>query len=338
MPRALITGVTGMVGSHLLDHLISNTDWEVTGLIRWRSPTSNIQHHFNKNYFKSRIKLIEGDLLDYQSLVNVVELSQLDFVFHLAAQSFPTTSFNIPLQTLDVNILGTARLLEAIKFASTSDPWIHICSSSEVFGRVKKEELPINEDNKFHPASPYSISKIGTDYLSVFYANAYSLKTISTRMFTHTGPRRGEVFAESSFAKQIALIELGIIEPKIHVGNLDSLRTWSDVRDAVRAYHMLLTKNPVAGEVYNIGGTFVCSIGEMLNYLVSISTFKGKIEIFKDDNLMRPLDADLQIPDTTKFSNKTGWSTTISFEKTMFDLLEYWREKVRIQNYRSYWS
>ena len=338
MPRALITGVTGMVGSHLLDYLIRNTDWEITGLIRWRSSTSNIQHHFNENYFKSRIKLIEGDLLDYQSLVNVVKKSQPDFVFHLAAQSFPTTSFSIPIQTLDVNILGTARLLEAIKFGSTSDPWIHICSSSEVFGRVKKEELPINEDNKFHPASPYSISKIGTDYLSAFYANAYSLKTISTRMFTHTGPRRGEVFAESSFAKQIALIELGIIEPKIHVGNLDSLRTWSDVRDAVRAYHMLLTKNPVAGEVYNIGGTFVCSIGEMLNYLVSISTFKGVIEIFKDDNLMRPLDADLQIPDTTKFSNKTGWSTTISFEKTMFDLLEYWRAKVRIQNYRPYWS
>ena len=338
MPKALITGVTGMVGSHLLDHLIENTDWEIAGTIRWRSSKSNIQHHFNRSYFNSRIKLIEADLLDYQSLVNAVEKSQPNFVFHLAAQSFPTSSFSIPIQTLDVNILGTARLLEAIKFAATYDPWIHICSSSEVFGRVNKEELPINEDNKFHPASPYSISKIGSDYLSVFYASAYNLKTISTRMFTHTGPRRGEFFAESSFAKQIALIELGIIEPKIHVGNLDSLRTWSDVRDAVKAYHMLLTKNPTAGEVYNIGGTFVCSIGEMLNHLLSISTFKGKIEIFKDDNLIRPLDADLQIPNTTKFSNHTGWSTTISFEKTMFDLLEFWREKVKLGNYIPYWS
>ena len=337
MPRALITGVTGMVGSHLLDFLIDNTDWEIFGMIRWRSQTSNIQHHFNQDYFDARIKLVEADLLDYQSLLSALDISKPNYVFHLAAQSFPTTSFNIPIQTLDVNILGTARLLEAIKF-SQIDPWVHVCSSSEVFGRVDANDLPIKEDTKFQPASAYSISKIGTDLLSVFYSEAYKMKTISTRMFTHTGPRRGEVFAESSFAKQIALIELGRIKPEINVGNLNSLRTWSDVRDAVRAYYMLLTNNPIAGEVYNIGGSSVCTVGEMLNYLISCSNYSGRIEIIQNDKLLRPLDADLQVPDTSKFSNHTGWKPLISFEQTMQDLLEYWRSNVRNKNYQPYWT
>jgi GDP-mannose 4,6-dehydratase len=336
MSTVLITGITGMVGSHLLDFLIKETDWDIYGLNRWRSPTSNIQHHFKEPYFGTRLRFLEADLLDYQSLHKALEISKPDYIFHLAAQSFPTTSFNIPIQTLDVNILGTARLLEAIN-NSKLDPWIHICSSSEIFGRVKKEELPIKEDAKFQPASPYSISKIGTDLLSVYYAEAYELKTISTRMFTHTGPRRGEVFAESAFAKQIALIEAGLIKPEINVGNLNSLRTWADVRDAVRAYYMLLTVNPKIGETYNIGGNFTCTIGEMLNYLISISSFKNQIRTIVNPGLIRPLDADLQVPDTSKFENQTGWRPEIKFEKTMQDLLDYWRVNIKYQNYRAYW-
>jgi len=336
MTSVLITGVTGMVGSHLLDYLIEHTNWNIYGLKRWRSPTNNIQHHFKEDYYESRIQLIEADLLDYHSLYTSINISKPDYVFHLAAQSFPTTSFNIPIQTLDINILGTARLLEAIN-ASSFDPWIHICSSSEVFGRVNSIDLPIKETNKFQPASPYSISKIGTDLLSVFYAEAYNLKTISTRMFTHTGPRRGEVFAESAFAKQIALIEAGLIEAKINVGNLNSLRTWADVRDAVKAYYLLLTKNPIAGETYNIGGTFTCTVGEMLDYLISISTFKGVIEIKQNSKLLRPLDADLQVPDSTKFQKHTGWKPEITFEKTMKDLLDYWRGNIHNQSYRPHW-
>jgi GDPmannose 4,6-dehydratase len=328
MPTALITGITGMVGSHLLDFLIENTDWKIYGITRWRSPASNIEHHFNTDYFNSRITYLEADLLDYQSLLNAVTTAKPDYVFHLAAQSFPTTSFNIPIQTLDINILGTARLLEAIKFSGL-DPWIHVCSSSEIFGRVKSIDLPIKENTRFQPASPYSISKIGTDLLSVYYSQAYNMKTISTRMFTHTGPRRGEVFAESAFAKQIALIEMGTIKPSINVGNLDSLRTWSDVRDAVRAYYVLLTNKPISGEVYNIGGTFTCTVGEMLDYLLSISTFKEKIQIKQNAKLIRPLDADLQVPDISKFQNHTGWKPEISFEKTMGDLLNYWRQCIQ---------
>lgn len=336
MANVLITGVTGMVGSHLLDFLISNTDWNIYGMSRWRSPKSNIQHHFNEQYFGKRFHIIEGDLLDYQSLSKCIENAQPDFIFHLAAQSFPTTSFQMPVNTLDINILGTARLLEAVK-ESEFDPWIHICSSSEIFGRVNRVDLPIKEDNKFQPASPYSISKIGADLLSVFYAEAYGLKTIATRMFTHTGPRRGEVFVESAIAKQIALIEIGKIPPVINVGNLDSLRTWADVRDAVRAYYMLLTVNPIKGEVYNIGGTYSCSVREMLQSLLSLSSHKNGIEIKVNSQLFRPLDADLQVPDTSKFCSHTGWEPNFSFEKTMVDLLDYWRQSVLHQNYVPYW-
>ena len=158
------------------------------------------------------------------------------------------------------------------------------------------------------------------------------MKVMTTRMFTHTGPRRGDVFAESSFAKQIAMIEANLIPPTIKVGNLDSLRTFLDVRDAVRAYYMLVTVKPIAGEYYNIGGTHSCKIGDMLNHLISISTSKN-IKVVVDKERLRPIDADLQIPDTTKFQSHTGWNPEISFEKTMEDLLNFWREKVSSGNY-----
>jgi GDPmannose 4,6-dehydratase len=197
-----------------------------------------------------------------------------------------------------------------------------------VFGRVGKEHLPIDEETPFHPASPYAISKVGTDLVGRFYAEAYGLCVMTTRMFTHTGPRRGDVFAESTFAKQIALIEDGRIAPVLKVGNLDSMRTWSDVRDAVRAYHMLVTVNPVPGAYYNIGGSFSCTVGDMLRHLLSLST-RDDIRIETDPERLRPIDADLQVPDTRKFAAHTGWQPEIPFERTMHDLLEYWRDRVR---------
>ena len=326
--KALITGITGMVGSHLADYLIENTDWDIYGMCRWRSPLDNVEHLLGRANKKDRVYFIYGDLCDYISLQNVVEESRPDYVFHLAAQSYPTTSFTSPLQTLDTNILGTERLLEALRRCSGIDPVIHVCSSSEVFGRVPKENLPIGEECPFHPASPYAISKIGTDMIGRFHAEAYGQKVVVTRMFTHTGPRRGDVFAESTFAKQIAMIEHGVIPPVVKTGNLNSLRTWSDVRDAVRAYYMLVTINPIPGEYYNIGGTYYCTVGDMLTYLISISTHKDVIKIETEESRLRPLDADLQVPDTSKFMKHTGWKPKISFEQTMQDLLNYWRERV----------
>ncbi len=325
MTRCLITGITGCVGSHLADYLLENTNWNIYGMCRWRSPLDNVEHLLDRANKKDRLYFVNGDLCDYISLQKVIAESMPDYVFHLAAQSYPLTSFSSPTHTYNTNILGTENLLEAIR-KEKIDPIIHVCSSSEVFGRVKKEKLPINEECSFHPASPYAISKIGTDLIGRFHAEAYGQKVVTTRMFTHTGPRRGDVFAESTFAKQIAMIEMGLIPPVVKTGNLDSMRTWSDVRDAVRAYYLLVTNNPTPGEYYNIGGSFSCSVRNMLDYLLSLSAVNISVET--DPGRLRPIDADLQIPDTSKFKKYCGWEPEIPFEKTMKDLLNYWREKI----------
>lgn len=326
-PTALITGFTGMVGSHLADWLLAHTDWQLRGLLRWNDDLGNVDHLLPRVNEKDRLGLVYGDLNDHPSLERAVALTRPDYVFHLAAQSYPQTSFVAPIETLQTNILGTAGLLEAIH-RSGCTPVVHVCASSEVFGRVGKQHLPIHEDVPFHPASPYAISKVGTDLVGRFYAEAYGMCVMTTRMFTHTGPRRGDVFAESTFAKQIALIEEGRIAPVLRTGNLDSMRTWADVRDAVRAYHLLVTKDPVPGAYYNIGGSFSCTIGDMLRHLLSLST-RDDIEVVTDPERLRPIDADLQVPDTTKFQRHTGWTPQIPFEQTMADLLAYWRDRVR---------
>lgn len=324
---AFITGITGMVGSHLADFIINNTDWEIIGMCRWRSPLDNINHLIPMINRQERIRLMYADLRDSASIDYVFKETKPDYVFHLAAQSFPQTSFTSPLDTYETNIQGTARVLEALRHHQ-KDAIVHVCASSEVFGRVPKEKLPISEDCTFHPASPYAISKVGTDLVGRFYAEAYQMTVMTTRMFTHTGPRRGDVFAESTFAKQIAMIEKGLIPPVVKVGNLNSLRTIADVRDAVRAYYLLVTHHPSPGEFYNIGGTFSCTVGEILNYLIALSPMKDKISVEVDPKRLRPIDADLQVPDTKKFEKHTGWKPEISFEKTMGDLLDYWRDRM----------
>lgn len=328
MKNVLITGISGMVGSHLSDFLLENTDWKIYGFARWIESMENLEHLSDRINKKDRMELIYGDLNDLTSLINAVNISKPDYVFHLGAQSYPQTSFDAPNETLQTNIIGTTNLLEALKNSNYKDAKIHVCSSSEVFGKVPREKLPIDEECSFHPASPYAISKVGTDLIGRYYAEAYGMTIMTTRMFTHTGPRRGDVFSESTFAKQIAMIEVGLQEPKIYVGNLESLRTYADVRDAVRAYYLLLTVNPTGGEYYNIGGTFTCKIGDMLNYLKNQSTVKD-IEIVTDPNRLRPIDADLQVPNIEKFKNHTGWEPTITFNQTMDDLLEYWRNKMK---------
>lgn len=326
-PKAFITGITGMVGSHLADFLLEKTDWEIIGMCRWRSPLDNIAHLIPQINRKERLRLVYGDLRDSSSIDHVIKECKPDYVFHLAAQSFPQTSFTSPLDTYETNIQGTSRVLEALRH-HRQDAVVHICASSEVFGRVPKEKLPITEDCTFHPASPYAISKVGTDLVGRFYAEAYQMKVMTTRMFTHTGPRRGDVFAESTFAKQIAMIEKNLIPPVVKVGNLNSFRTIADVRDAVNAYYMLVTHNPIAGEFYNIGGTYSCSIEDLLNYLISLSPKKNEIKIEVDPERLRPIDADLQVPSTAKFEKHTGWKPQISFETTMKDLLDYWRDRI----------
>lgn len=341
MPKkALITGITGMVGSHLADYLLKSTDWDIYGVCRWRSPLDNVEHLLERVNQKDRVFFSYADLNDESSLIKTIRKIRPDYIFHLAAQSYPLISFHAPVDTLNTNILGTCRLLEAVRLEIEADsrycPCIHVCASSEVFGKIPAEKKPlegIHEECLFHPASPYAISKVGTDLLGRYYAEAFGMTIMTTRMFTHTGPRRGDIFHESTFAKQIAMIEEGLIPPVVKVGNLQSLRTYADVRDAVRAYHMLLTVNPIPGEYYNIGGVYTCTVGETLETLLSYSHCRNKIRIEVDAERLRPIDADLQIPDFRKFQSHTGWKPEIAFEQTMRDLLEYWRNRVRSGQY-----
>ncbi|MCP9882390.1 GDP-mannose 4,6-dehydratase [Cyanobium sp. Alchichica 3B3-8F6] len=315
------------MGSHLLDFLVENTDWELHGLIRWRSSLDNIENHISLINEYNRIRLHYGDIRDICSLESVFSSINFDIVFHLAAQSYPKTSFDSADDTFITNINGTRNIMECCK-KYCPNATIHNCSSSEVFGRVPKEYVPIKEDTPFHPASPYAISKCTADLVGRYYAEAFDMNVLTTRMFTHTGPRRGDVFMESTFAKQIALAENGYIEPVILTGNLASVRTIADVRDAVRAYYLLVTTDGILkGSCFNIGGDFTATVGEILSSLMKLSTLKGLTSRVAQDRL-RPIDADLQIPDTSKFRKLTDWKPIISFETTMSNLLDYWRERV----------
>jgi len=324
--KVLITGITGFVGSHLADYILANfPEVQILGLARWRSPTDNIRHVLDK------ITLEFGDLSDLPSLKTVLSKEKPDVIFHLAAQSYVPFSFSSPIVTLNTNIIGTCHLLEAVKelkFSSGYDPIIHICSSSEVYGQVKENEVPIRESNPFRPSSPYAVSKVGEDMLAFQYWLSWKIKTIRTRMFTHTGPRRGEVFASSTFAKQIAAIEAGLAPPVVKVGNLDSVRTFLDARDAVKAYWLLVNKCP-PGEVYNIGGVETMTVGDMLNRLLRLSKVKN-ITVEVDPSRLRPSDVTLQIPCIDKFVAATGWKPETKFDKTLEDLLNYWREHFKI--------
>jgi GDP-mannose 4,6-dehydratase len=320
-PKILITGITGFVGSHLADYILeSHPEYDVIGLARWRSSKDNIQHILGS------IQLEYGDLTDLGSLETVLAKHQPKFIFHLAAQSYVDFSFRAPVMTMESNVIGTTNLLEAVRALKAScayDPIIHICSSSEVYGQVTAEEVPIRETNPFRPASPYAVSKVGEDMISLQYWLSWQIRTIRTRMFTHTGPRRGEVFALSNFAKQVAAIEAGRQEPVIKVGNLDSVRTWMDVRDAVKAYWELVHKC-TPGDVYNIAGSETFTIREMLDKLLNFSTRKD-ITVQVDPDRLRPSDVTLQIPSIDKFKAVTGWSSKIPFDTTVWDTLEYWR-------------
>lgn len=329
MTKCLITGASGFVGSHMAEFLLNNTDWNLDLMIRWRSPLDNLE---NVIPHRNRVRFLYADLRDGISIDQAVADSTPDFVYHLAAQSNPATSFRSPLDTLETNVQGTVRLLEALKRYAPA-ALIHVCSSSEVYGKTPAHLLPIKEDCPFHPASPYAISKVGTDLVARHYAEAYGMKIIVTRLFTHTGPRRGDVFAESSFAKQIAMAEARLIPPLLRHGSVASIRTIADVRDAVRAYYLLLTVNPQPGEVYNIGGTHTCSIMDIIDTLRGLSPNK-EIETIFDRSRFRPIDADNQVPDCSKFKDHTGWKAEIPFEQTMGDLLDYWRKRVATEGGR----
>ncbi len=316
--KVLITGISGMVGSHLAEYILTeHPEVEIHGLVRWRTPLEHLVA------VRDRIHLQYADLRDLNSLVVLIKKVRPDWIFHLAAQSFVTTSFDAPVDTLTTNIIGTTNLLDALRISGV-DAKVHICSSSEVYGQVLEAEVPIRESNPFRPASPYAVSKVGEDMIAYQYFLSYGIRTVRTRMFTHTGPRRGDVFAESAYAKQIVEVECGIRENPIRVGNLDSIRTFADVRDAVRAYWLLMERCP-AGEVYNIGGNRTMTLRDMLELLKGMAACP--IDHMVDPALLRPSDVTLQIPDTSKFIEATGWEPRIPFEDTLKHILDFYRTR-----------
>jgi GDP-4-dehydro-6-deoxy-D-mannose reductase len=314
--RVLITGITGFAGSHLADLCLEMDNVELYGIIRWRSRTENIDHIWD------RLRLLECDLRDASSTRDVIEEVRPDRIFHLAAQSFVPTSWNAPSESLTTNVIGQLNVFEAVRKLDLGCS-IQIACSSEEYGMVHPEEVPIKETNPLRPLSPYGVSKVGQDMLGYQYFMSYGMKIVRTRGFNHTGPRRGPVFVCSDFAKQIVDIENGRREPVMEVGNLDARRDFTDVRDMVRGYWLSLERGK-PGSAYNICTGTSYSIREILDMLIDISGVDVKVRT--DRGRLRPSDVPLLEGDNSSFVADTGWKPEIPMEQTLSDLLDFWRE------------
>lgn len=320
MMKVLVTGITGFVGSHLADYILQHhPEVQLYGIYRWRSRTENIDH------VRNRFVNMECDLRDANNVRSVLRTIKPDRIFHLAAQSFVPSSWRAPSESLDTNIIGQVNIFEAVKDLGL-DPWIQIACSSEEYGMVYDNEVPIKETNPLRPLSPYAVSKVGQDFLGYQYFMSYGMKIVRTRGFNHTGPRRGDVFVCSDFAKQIAYIEKSKKEPVIHVGNLEAKRDFTDVRDMVRAYWMSLEGKCKPGEAYNICSGKCWTIREVLDMLIQLSTVDIRIQ--QDPSRLRPSDVPILLGDNSRFCDATGWKPEIPFTQTLEDILNYWRQRV----------
>ncbi len=318
MRKVLITGVTGFAGSHLVEFLHSRGDCEIHGIYRWRSRMENIEH------LTDLITLHECDLRDAMNTYDTIQRIRPDWIFHLAAQSFVPTSWVAPSESLSTNVMAQVNIFEAVRSLGL-DPAIQIACSSEEYGLVLPNEVPIKETNPLRPLSPYAVSKVTQDFLAYQYFMSYGIRAIRTRGFNHTGPRRGEVFVTSNFAKQVATIEAGKAAPVIKVGNLDAVRDFTDVRDMVRGY-VLATEKGKPGEVYNLASGIAITIRAMLDKLIALAKVEVKVET--DPARLRPSDVEVLIGDYSKFHADTGWEPKIPFDQTLEDLLNYWRQRI----------
>ena len=321
--KVLITGITGFAGSHLADYILAHHPGvKVHGTRRWRSKEDAADH------LTGQVTFHECDIADAHNVYKVIESVRPDRIFHLAAQSYVPASWESPTETFHTNIVGQCNLLEAVKHLGPSgyDPVVQIAGSSEEYGKVAPDDLPIRETTPLAPLSPYAVSKVGQDYMGYQYWQSYKIRIIRTRAFNHEGPRRGEVFVISNFCKQIAEIERELRKPVVAVGNLEAIRDFTDVRDMVRAY-WLASEKCEPGEVYNIATGTGHTIGDVLQHLLALSS-RRDIRMEQDPGRMRPSDVPVLIGDSTKFRTVTGWAPTVPFEKTLRDCLEYWRSRV----------
>ena len=317
MRRVLVTGVTGFAGSHLVDYMLTRNDCEIFGIQRWRSPLENVTH------FMDKITMVECDLRDASSTRDTLERVRPDWIFHLAAQSFVPTSWSAPTESLTTNVLGQLNIFEAVRRIGLQCR-IQIACSSEEYGMVYADELPIKETNPLRPLSPYAVSKVAQDLLAYQYWMSWKVDSVRTRGFNHEGPRRGPVFVASDFAKQIADIEKGLKPPVLHVGNLEARRDFTDVRDMVKGYWLALEKCE-PGEVYNICSGRAWRIREVLDLLLGMTP--AKIDVRQDPARLRPSDVPVLLGDASKFRKATGWEPSIPFEQTLRDMLDYWRAR-----------
>ena len=311
--KCLITGITGSGGSYLAEHILSkNNKIKIFGIYRSAG---------NKNLLKSkRIKLLKGNLCNFSKTQKIIKKVNPDLIFHLASTANVRESFDFPRKTIENNNAVTLNLLEVIRI-NKINPLIIICSTSEVYGKVSKKDIPIKETKNINPVNPYSVSKAFQDLLSQSYFKSYGLKIIITRMFSYTNARRNDLF-QTAFANQIANIERGKKKILIH-GNLNSVRNIIDINDAMEAY-WLAAKRGKIGEIYNISGKKVITVGNYLKELKKLSYVKIKSKI--DKKLLRPVDITLQIANTKKFVRDTHWSPKISFKKSMKNLLQECRK------------
>ena len=317
--RVLITGITGFVGSHFAEFLLARGA-EVVGSVRWRSKTENIEH------IRDRLTLIESDLRDALSVRTVLEQARPDCIVHLAAQSFVGASWHTPVETFTTNVISQMNLLEGMRQLSPRARCL-VIGTSEEYGLVDPDELPVRETNPLRPLSPYAVSKVAQDLMGYQYFKSYGLHIVRTRAFNHTGPRRGEAFATSNFAKQIAEIEVGSRKPVIQVGDLKPTRDFSDVRDIVRGYWQLLEQG-TPGEVYNLCSGEAWSIERILQFLIGQSTASG-ITVHVEAARLRPSDVPILRGSSEKIEKAIGWRRTIRLEQTLTDLLDYWRQRVQ---------
>ncbi len=313
---ALITGITGSGGSYMADHIAEyHPEVAIHGISRWHSTAG--AGNLNS---AGRVAVVhECDLNDFSSILAVLKRVRPDVIFHLASHANVRASFTTPLSVIQNNVMGTANLFEAIR-AAELDPVVQLCSTSEVYGQVDPKHVPITEECPINPVNPYAVSKAAQDFLGNTYFKSYGMKVVRTRMFAYLNPRRGDLFA-TSFARQVAMIEAGKQKELLH-GNLDSVRTLIDVRDAMAAY-WVAAERCLFGEAYNIGGITVITVGEFLAVLKKFA--RRPIPSRLDPALLRPTDVTLQIPDTTKFRNATGWEPRYSFKESVAHLLAYCR-------------
>lgn len=316
MKKVLITGITGFAGSYLAEHLLSTKKYDISGTYLFEESLNNVGD------IKDKLNLIKADLSSEKSVFKIVKDVSPSIIFNLAALTSPADSFKNPVITLTNNISLEVNLLEAVRKCNLLDTKILIISSADIYGLVKREDLPIDEETSLNPTSPYSVSKIAQDFLGLTYFLSYKLKIVRVRPFNHIGPRQSPHFVVSSFAKQIAEIEKGKGEPILHVGNLEAKRDFTSVKDMVRAYSAAVEKGENGG-AYNIGSGISYKISDILSKLVSMSSSKIKIE--KDESLFRPSDSLDLVCDASKFIKLTGWKPRYSIEATLKDTLDYWR-------------